>query len=313
MLSDNVSVSNGNLILKSRNDGGGPCGLQRSSGYVDTKGKFSFKYGYAEMRAKLPKGKGIWPAFWTLPAGGGWPPEIDIFEMLGDKPNKLYFTVHAEGCNDPNCGGYSCCKSGSYTGADFSADYHIFGIEWTSSYIAWFVDGVERFRSTQYVTQQAMFLVIDTYVGGDWPGNPDNTTQWPQYFYTDYVRVYDSKPTPGTKYRCTGSPDFQCIEDPNGPYNSLTECQAACQPAPTKYRCTGSPDFQCIEDPNGPYNSLAGCQTACQPTPQIKRFKVQTVGLPSKPSGVLVMKSARGDYTADEACKVVCEQLKLFM
>lgn len=81
-------------------------------------------------------------------------------------------------------------------------------------------------------------------------------------------------------------------------------------PPQKKYKCTGSPDFQCVEDPNGPYNSLTECQAVCKPAPQIKKFKVQTVGLPSKPSGILVMKSARGDYTANEACKVVCDMLK---
>ncbi len=231
MLTENVSVSNGNLIIKSRNDGGGPCDLQRSSGYIDTKNKLSFKFGYAEMRAKLPKGKGIWPAFWLLPSPSGWPPEIDIFEMLGHQPNKLYFTVHTQG-NDPNCGGYSNCKSGSYSGPDYSEDYHTYAIEWVSNYIAWFVDGVERFRSTQYVTQIPMFLVIDTYVGGDWPGNPDNTTQWPQYFNIDYVRVYDSKPSSTKKYKCTGAPDYKCVEDPNGEYDSLEKCQTACKETP---------------------------------------------------------------------------------
>ena len=305
MLGENVYISDSNLIIKSRNDGGGPCGLQRSSGYVDTKGKFSGTYYYAEMKAKLPKGKGIWPAFWMLPGGGGWPPEIDIFEMLGHQPSKLYMTTHMPGCNDPNCGGYSCCKSGSYVGSDFSSDYHIFGMEWTSSYVVWFVDGVERFRSTQYVPQQSMFLVIDTYVGGDWPGNPDNTTQFPQYFYTDYVRVYQ-KGAPSTKYRCSGTPDFQCIEDVNGPFDSLAACQAACKVPITKYRCTGSPDFQCVEDVNGPFDSLAACQAACKQPSSLKEFNVYIIGF----NGVVVMKSSKGNYTEDEACKFTCKILK---
>ncbi len=273
MLSENVYISGvGALIIKSRNEGGSSCGLQRSSGYVDTKGKFSGKYYYAEMRAKLPRGKGIWPAFWMLPEGGGWPPEIDIFEMLGDNTNKLYFTVHTQG-NDPDCGGYSNCKSGSYVGNDFSADYHIYGMEWTSDYVAWFVDGIERFRSREYVPQVPMFLVIDTYIGGDWPGNPDNTTQWPQYFYVDYVRVYQKGIEPLKRYRCSGSPDFVCIEDINGEFDSIEVCQAACK----------------------------------APIPETKKFKVNIVG---KSVGVLVTKSSKGDYTSGEACKLVCDTLK---
>ncbi len=195
MDSNNVYVNSGSLIIRSKNDGNNVCGYTYSSGYLDTKNKFSFTFGYAEMRAKLPKGQGIWPAFWMLPSPSGWPPEIDIFEMLGHQPTKLYFNVHAEGCNDPNCGGYSCCNSGSYIGSDYSADYHTFAIEWTSSIIKWYVDGVERFSSTQYVPQGPMFLVIDTFVGGDWPGQPDSSTVFPQYYYIDYIRVYGSKPT----------------------------------------------------------------------------------------------------------------------
>lgn len=79
---------------------------------------------------------------------------------------------------------------------------------------------------------------------------------------------------------------------------------------PKKYKCTGAPDYQCTEDPNGPYNSLQECQNACKPTPQTKKFKVQTVGLPTKPSGILVMKNTMGDYTSYEACKLTCDTLK---
>ena len=142
-------------------------------------------------------------------------------------------------------------------------------------------------------------------------GTPDfQCIEDPNGPYNSLAECQAACQAPGKKYRCTGTPDFQCIEDPNGPYNSLAECQAACQVPGKKYRCTGTPDFQCIEDPNGPYNSLAECQTACKPTPQIKRFKVHIIGVPSKPNGILVMKSTRGDYTADEACKLTCDALK---
>ncbi len=95
----------------------------------------------------------------------------------------------------------------------------------------------------------------------------DNTTDYTTLNYTQSFT--DPFPDPSTKYRCTGNPDYQCVVDPAGPYNSLAECQAACQETPTKYRCTGAPNYQCVVDPVGPYNSLQECQNACkapQPT-----------------------------------------------
>lgn len=195
MLAENAYVQNGNLIIKSRNTGGGPCGKPYSSGWVDTATKFSFKYGYMEMRCKMSRGKGMWVTFWTWGAVSPTDAsEVDMFEMLGHQPNKLYFNVHTPGCNDPNCGGYSCCSSGTYTGPDFSADFHTIGVDWQQGYVAWYVDGIERFRTTKSVPQKPMYLIISTGVGGSWPGEPDGTTQFPQYYYIDYVRVYPTKP-----------------------------------------------------------------------------------------------------------------------
>jgi subtilisin len=130
------------------------------------------------------------------------------------------------------------------------------------------------------------------------------------YGRIDAKAAIDQIPHPQDKYRCTGVPNYQCVVDPNGPYNSLAECQAACKVPVTKYRCTGTPNYQCVIDPNGPYNSLAECQAACKPTPQTKKFKVHIIGTPSKPDGILVMKSAKGDYTADDACKLTCDTIK---
>lgn len=81
-------------------------------------------------------------------------------------------------------------------------------------------------------------------------------------------------------------------------------------PPQNKYRCTGSPNYQCVTDPNGPYNSLAACQTACKVL-QIKNFNIHIIGTPNKPTGVLVTKNIRGDYTTDEACKLTCDTLKI--
>ena len=130
------------------------------------------------------------------------------------------------------------------------------------------------------------------------------------YGRIDTKTAVDHAPPPIKKYMCTGAPNYQCVEDPNGPYNSLEECQTACKAQAKKYMCTGAPNYQCVEDPNGPYNSLAECQTACKPAPQRKIFKAHIIGPTTKPTGILVMKSSAGNYTSDGACKLVCDTLK---
>jgi beta-glucanase (GH16 family) len=154
------------------------------SGRVTTKGKFSFLYGKVEVRAKLPKTRGIWPAIWMLPADRTWPPEIDIVEALGHEPQRVYMTnhwgIHA---------GHRQSQT-SFKGPDFSADFHVFTLEWMPGQMRWLIDGVERKVTTDYVPDKAMYLIINTAVGGDWAGPPDRTTVLPQRMIVDWVRVY---------------------------------------------------------------------------------------------------------------------------
>ena len=143
------------------------------------------------MRAKLPKGKGIWPAHWMLPEDRRWPPEIDIMEMLGHKPNRILMTVHHRQLDKPVHSGFS------YVGPDFSADFHTFALEWEPDRLAWFIDGKRRHFSPLYSPDTPFFLILNTAVGGILPGNPDETTQFPVYHTIDYVRVW--KPDETTK------------------------------------------------------------------------------------------------------------------
>jgi hypothetical protein len=118
----------------------------------------------------------------------------------------------------------------------------------------------------------------------------------------------NSQPIPTYKYKCTGAPDYQCIVDPNGTYNSLIECQNVCKsPTTTKYSCSGAPNYQCIADQNGTYNSLIECQTACKnPNPiPTSKFTVNKLG-----NTITIQKRNRGDKTADQACKTTCDMLK---
>ena len=139
------------------------------------------------MRAKLPGTKGIWPAIWMLPQDGSWPPEIDIMELIGSNPLQVYLSHHW-GSKKQDLHSQS-----SFTGPDFTQDYHVFSVEWEPGTIRWLIDGVERKVATQHIPSKAMYLILNTSVGGDWPGPPDNSTVFPAYMQVDYVRVYQQQ------------------------------------------------------------------------------------------------------------------------
>lgn len=189
-----VYLEDGNLVLRSRalgEDGGEPY----SSGRVRAKPKFAFLYGRLEVRAKLPGTKGMWPAIWLLPRDGSWPPEIDVMEMLGDDPRRVYMTMHWGPRDDRDS------SQGNFTGPDFTSDFHVFSIEWEPGRIRWLIDGVERHVETENVPNKAMYLIMNTSVGGEWPGDPDERTVFPQYFQIDYVRVYQQPGVGGRRPR----------------------------------------------------------------------------------------------------------------
>ncbi|GGC84324.1 hypothetical protein GCM10007216_13730 [Thalassobacillus devorans] len=180
----NVLLEDGSLkILSKREDF---KGRNYTSGALHTKGKFSFLYGKAEIRAKLPEGQGLFPAFWMMPDKDNiWLPEIDILEMLGHKTNEIWMVLH---WHDENKQMQNV--SASYSGENYAEGFHTFGIEWSPERITWFIDGEERFTTSAFIPEEQMYLYLNTAIGGDWPGSPDETTVFPQYFIIDYVRVY---------------------------------------------------------------------------------------------------------------------------
>jgi beta-glucanase (GH16 family) len=187
----NVSVSNGVLSLTAQK--------QQASGFSYTSGmissgpacdgcasRFTFTYGSMEMRAKIPAGQGLWPAFWTLPADLSWPPEIDVFEILGNAPHEINLTYHW-----PNGTGDGAQKGNAWDGPDFSAGWHTYAVDWEPGSLTWYVDGVERFRYTGVtVVSKPMYLVANLAVGGDWPGPPDASTSFPAVYQIDFIRVW---------------------------------------------------------------------------------------------------------------------------
>ena len=165
-------------------------GKDYTSARLNSNNKGDWTYGRFEIRAKLPYGQGLWPAIWMLPTDwvyGGWPAsgEIDIMEELGQQANKVYGTIHY---GDPHQQ-----QGGSYTlpNGYFLSKFHVFACEWDSTSISFFVDNTKYF--TANITKpfdQRFHFVLNVAVGGNWPGNPDYTTTFPQQMVIDYVRVF---------------------------------------------------------------------------------------------------------------------------
>ena len=150
-----------------------------------------------EARIKLPYGQGIWPAFWMLGDNlyqKGWPTagEIDIMEFIGREPDRIYGTVHAPGYS----GGDGVGSSITVSADSLRNDFHIYAIEWEENEIRWYFDDQEYFKLTpadvpdEWIFDHPFFITLNLAVGGRWPGYPDDTTEFPQFLYVDYVRVY---------------------------------------------------------------------------------------------------------------------------
>jgi beta-glucanase (GH16 family) len=136
------------------------------------------------MRAKLPRGKGFWPAFWLLPISNAWPPEIDIMENLGHDTTTVYFNHHWGTAEKHKM------EEGKYSGPDFSKGFHTFGLLWDKTTLAWYVDGRKVFQTRKNIQQEPMYVIANLAVGGAWPGNPDETTIFPAFLDVDYIRVW---------------------------------------------------------------------------------------------------------------------------
>ena len=176
-------------------------GRSYTSVRLKTQGKFEHAYGRYEIRVRIPFGQGMWPAFWMLGVDSnnvGWPArgEIDIIENIGREPDTIHGTLHGPGYSGTNGIGAASKLEG---GKRFADDYHVFAIEWEKDVIRWYVDGkLFQTRTPQdlpngskWVYDHAFFLLLNLAVGGQWPGNPDVTTTFPQTMKVDYVRVYD--------------------------------------------------------------------------------------------------------------------------
>ena len=195
----NATVANGLLTITARQESVG--GKNFTSARIRTLGKGDWTYGRFEIRARLPRGQGLWPAIWMLPSDnvyGGWAAsgEIDITELVGHEPARVHGTLHYGGEAPANTSSGDWYQLDSGTFAD---DFHVFALEWEDGEIRWYVDGDHYQTQTQWSSSngaypapfdQEFHLLLNVAVGGNWPGNPDLTTAFPQTMEVDYVRVY---------------------------------------------------------------------------------------------------------------------------
>jgi len=195
---NNARIENHQLVIEARKESFG--GKDITSARLLTKDKWSWTYGRIEARIQIPRGQGIWPAFWMLGTNitsVPWPTcgEIDIMENIGKEPGTVHGTIHGPGYAGANGIGGPVTLPG---GAAFADHFHIYAVEWQTNQISWFVDGREYFTMTpaklpqgkEWVYTQPQFVILNLAVGGAWPGYPDGTTAFPQRMVVDYVRVY---------------------------------------------------------------------------------------------------------------------------
>jgi beta-glucanase (GH16 family) len=205
---ENARVSAGNLVITAqREDYTGSDGIARpyTSARLKTQGKFAQAYGRFEARIQIPRGQGIWPAFWLLGEDIDrveWPNcgEIDIMENIGREPGSVYGSLHAPAFSKIT----SDASQGARlpAGQSYADDFHIYAVEWEPAVIRFFVDDLnygtftraEWPKGGQWVFDHPFFIIVNVAVGGDWPGNPGGTSQFPQHMLVDYVRVYEKRP-----------------------------------------------------------------------------------------------------------------------
>ena len=205
---DNVFVKDGNLVLKAiQTDEGGKKSY--TSGKVNSQNKADFQYGKVVARAKVPKGKGLWPAIWMMPQDedhyGQWPKcgEIDIMEVLGDDVIKMYSTIHYGEPHAEQQGTYTI--ENIFKDGTFAMDFHDYSVEWEPGEIRFYVDDIEVLVANDWFSavegeddkpypapfDQPFFVQMNLAVGGNWPGDPDEKTDFENAeFMIDYVRVY---------------------------------------------------------------------------------------------------------------------------
>jgi len=200
----NAYIKNGNLVITARREktkAPDATTRQYTSARLKTLGLFSQTYGRFEARMKIPKGQGMWPAFWMMGDDVdkvGWPTcgEIDVMENIGKEPATVHGSLHGPSSTGSTSDATKILSLPA--GQNLADDFHIYAVEWEPGTVRFYLDSTlyATFDQSQWlaggkwVFDHPFFLLLNVAVGGDWPGPPDNTTKFPQRMLVDYVRVY---------------------------------------------------------------------------------------------------------------------------
>jgi len=194
---NNARVGDGKLTITARKESLG--GREYTSARIVTKNKGDWTYGRFEIKAKLPTGKGTWPAIWMLPTDwvyGGWPKsvEIDIMEHVGYDQDKVHVTVHTEAYNHS----INTQRGANKVVANASTSFHLYRVDWTPDAVRGFIDNEQMFEfmndgkgSASWPFDKRFHLLMNIAFGGNWGGAQGiDTDIFPQSMKVDYVRVY---------------------------------------------------------------------------------------------------------------------------
>jgi beta-glucanase (GH16 family) len=254
----------GHLVITARkeNPAGYSCwygSCQYTSARLNTSGHFTQQYGHIEASIKMPRGQGIWPAFWSLGDNigtVGWPTsgEMDIMETIGSTTGTNHGSLHGPGYS----GGSPL--TGTYTlpnGASLADAFHTYAIDWSPNQVSFSVDGnvYETHTSAdtngnQWVFNHPFFLILNVAVGGSWPGSPDSSTVFPQQMLIDYIHVYAQSTTTPSGSQITGL-GGKCVDVAG----ASTTNGAAVQ----LYTCNGTAAQQWTVGTDGTLRSLGKC------------------------------------------------------
>ncbi|MFD8804713.1 lectin [Streptomyces sp. NPDC059597] len=227
----------GHLVItaKKENPAGYQCWYgtcQYTSARLNTSGRFNAQYGHVEARMKIPRGQGMWPAFWMLGTPVNWPDsgEIDVMENVGFEPSTVHGTIHGPGYSGSGGigAGYSLPN-----GQAFADAFHTFAVDWAPDSITWSVDGNVYQRRTPadlggrtWVFNKPFFLILNLAVGGYWPGDPDGSTQFPAQLVVDSVSVTTADGAAGKAIRGLAGKcvDVAAANSANGTPVQLYDC-----------------------------------------------------------------------------------------
>ena len=201
---ENALIQGGNLVITAMKESL-TCSDGVASNYtsarIKTQGLFSQAYGRFEARITIPKGQGMWPAFWMLGndiGSIGWPKcgEVDIMENIGKEPGTVHGSLHGPSATSSTSD--LTAPFSLATGQNFADDFHLYAVEWEPGTVRFYVDAnlYATFKSSQWpaggtwVFDHPFFIILNVAVGGTWPGSPDANTVFPQQMLVDYVRVY---------------------------------------------------------------------------------------------------------------------------